>query len=382
MRATIKAFWRAAFPPVPEVIRDDFTLLRAARLQSQIPLLYLTLLLTLPPAIYGSSEGASPIIRFGIPIFMGGACLLRFFAWMKKRAMILDVGRAAKMIKAATWVSGSLGVLCSTWCVMSWFSAPPEMRIYYPMIMAMGSLATAYCLSTIRSATIINLAIGLLPITILLLFTGHRMDLAAGTSLAVASAFLLRMIAQQHVQLVDLLMLQRKMRDLANTDPLTGLLNRRALDARLQQEIATAGPETCFSVALVDLDGFKPVNDCHGHAAGDVLLCEVGERLRGAGGDDAVVARLGGDEFAILVPCGSAIATHAIAGHMLSALVPPHQICGHDIRVGASIGVATWPVDGRTADALFDTADRALYVAKAESRHPRRGAETGRSVAA
>ncbi|MEO7169789.1 MAG: GGDEF domain-containing protein, partial [Sphingomonas sp.] len=179
-----------------------------------------------------------------------------------------------------------------------------------------------------------------------------------------------------------LLMLQRKMRDLANTDPLTGLLNRRALDARLQQEIAAAGPETCFSVALVDLDGFKPVNDCHGHAAGDVLLCEVGERLRGAGGDDAVVARLGGDEFAILVPCGSAIATHAIAGHMLSALVPPHQICGHDIRIGASIGVATWPVDGRTADALFDTADRALYVAKAESRHPRRGAETGRSVAA
>jgi len=381
MRAKIHSFRQAAFPPVPEEIRGDFTLLRAARLQSQIPLLYLTLFLTIPTAIYGSSEGASPIIRFGIPIFMATMCLFRFFAWMKKRTMPLDVAKAAKMIKAATWVSGSLGVLCSTWCVMSWFSAPPEMRIYYPMIMAMGSLATAYCLSTIRSATIINLAIGLLPITLLLLFTGNRMDLAAGTSLAVASAFLLRMIGQQHTQLVDLLMLQRKMRDLANTDPLTGLFNRRALDARLQQEIAAAGPDTCFSVALVDLDGFKPVNDCHGHAAGDVLLCEVGQRLCGAGGDHAVVARLGGDEFAILIPCDSAIATHAIASHMLSALVPPHRICGHDIRVGASIGVATWPADGRSADALFDTADRALYAAKAESKHPRRISDPGRSVA-
>jgi len=381
MRAKIEALWRSAFPPVPEAIQDDFTLLRAARLQSQIPLLYLTLFLTIPTAIYGSSEGASPVIRFGIPVFMATACLLRFFAWMKKRGMVLDVERAAKMIKAATWVSGSLGVLCSTWCVMSWFSAPAEMRIYYPMIMAMGSLATAYCLSTIRVATIINLAIGLLPITVLLLFTGNRMDLAAGTSLAVASAFLLRMIAQQHVQLVDLLMLQRKMRNLADTDPLTGLLNRRALDARLQQEIAAAGPATCFSVALIDLDGFKPVNDCHGHAAGDLLLCEVGERLRDAAGDHAVVARLGGDEFAILVPCDSAIATHAIAGHMLSALVPPHRIFGHDIRIGASIGVATWPADGRTADALFDTADRALYAAKAESKHPRRMENPGRPVA-
>ncbi len=382
MSATIRILRHAAFPPIPQEIRDDFTLLRAARLQSQIPLLYLTLFLTIPTAIYGSSEGASPIVRFGIPIFMASVCLLRFVTWMKKRGMVLDVDRAAKMIKGATWVSGSLGALCSTWCVMSWFSAPPEMRIYYPMIMAMGSLATAYCLSTIRLATIINLTIGLLPITVLLLFTGSRMDLAAGTSLAVASAFLLRMIAQQHVQLVDLLMLQRRMRDLADTDPLTGLLNRRALDARLEREIAAAGPDVGFSVALLDLDGFKPVNDCHGHAAGDVLLCTVADRLRAAGADHAIVARLGGDEFAILVPCGAAIAAPAMVSHMLSVLEPPYPIGGHDIHIGASIGVATWPVDGQTTDALFDTADRALYAAKAKSRHPARVDDPGRSAAA
>jgi diguanylate cyclase (GGDEF)-like protein len=382
MRAIIQALANAAFPPIPEAIRADFTLLRAARLQSQIPLLYLTLFLTIPTAIYGSSEGASPFVRIGLPMVMGTACLFRFFSWMKKRNMPVDLPRAAKMLSAATWVSCSLGVLCSTWCVMSWLSAPPAMRIYYPMIMAMGSLATAYCLSTIRVATIANLAIGLAPISLLLLFTGNRMDLAAGTSLVVASAFLLRMIAQQHTQLVDLLMLQRQMRELANTDPLTGLLNRRALDVRLAEEIAGAGADTVFAVALLDLDGFKPVNDRYGHATGDILLCEVADRLRRASGDQAVVARLGGDEFAILAPAGSAIAASAMANHMLAALVPQHRIGGHDIRIGASIGVARWPADGETADALFETADRALYAAKAEGAGPRRGARSEQSAAA
>jgi diguanylate cyclase (GGDEF)-like protein len=302
----------------------------------------------------------------GIPVVMGTACLVRFFAWMKKRRQLLDEHSAARMIAGATWVSGTLGTICSTWCVVSFLTAPPELRIYYPMIMAMGSLATAYCLSTIRGATIINLLIGLLPISLLLLFSGSRMDLAAGTSLVVASAFLLRMIFQQHDQLVDLLLLQRQMRELADTDPLTGLPNRRVLAERLDREIARAGPDASFALALLDLDGFKPVNDQYGHGCGDLLLCEVADRLRKACGAHALPARLGGDEFAILVPAGSALSLAVIADHMLAALVPPYQIEGHVIRVGASIGVATWPGDGATSRELFETADAALYAVKAQ----------------
>ena len=366
MLSTFQALWRSTFPPIPEAILADFKLLRAARLQSQIPLLYLTLLLTIPTTIYGSSKGAPFWVRVGIPAVMGIACLVRFFAWTKKSKQKLDVQSAAKMVTGATWVSGTLGTICSTWCVVSFLTASPELRIYYPMIMAMGSLATAYCLSTIRGATIINLLIGLLPISLLLLFSGKRMDLAAGTSLVVASAFLLRMIFQQHEQLVDLLLLQRQMRELADTDPLTGLPNRRVLADRLDQEIQRAGPDSTFALALLDLDGFKPVNDQYGHGCGDLLLCEVADRLRKACGGHALPARLGGDEFAILVPAGSALSLTAIADHMLAALVPPYQIEGHVIRVGASIGVATWPGDGATSRELFETADAALYAVKAQ----------------
>src|SRR3954466_13640477 len=138
----IQTLWRTVFPPIPEVILGDFKLLRASRLQSQIPLLYLTLLLTIPTTIYGSSQGAPAWVRVGMPVVMGTACLARFLAWMKKRKQVLDVQGAEKMITGATWVSGTLGVICSTWCVMSFLTAAPELRIYYPMIMSMGSLAT------------------------------------------------------------------------------------------------------------------------------------------------------------------------------------------------------------------------------------------------
>ncbi|MEO6214786.1 MAG: GGDEF domain-containing protein, partial [Sphingomonas sp.] len=174
------------------------------------------------------------------------------------------------------------------------------------------------------------------------------------------------MIFQQHDQLVDLLLLQRQMRELADTDPLTGLPNRRVLADRLDQEIERAGPDASFALALLDLDGFKPVNDQYGHGCGDLLLCEVADRLRAACGPNALPARLGGDEFAILVPAGSAISLAMVADHMLAALVPPYRIEGHVIRVGASIGVATWPGDGATSRDLFETADTALYAVKAQ----------------
>jgi diguanylate cyclase len=353
------------FPPIPLAISDDFALLRADRIRSQTPLLFITLFLTTPTAAFASAEAAPAFIRFGFPILMGLMCLLGCIVQFKTRHIPLKPRRARRMIRESDWVSGTGAVLCSVWCVVNWFYAPPETRIYYPMIMAMGSLATAFCLSTMRWATILNLGIGLLPISLLLIFAGNRLDLAAGISLFLAAAFLLRMIFQQHVGLVNLLTLQRQMRELATTDPLTGLLNRRALSERLDAEIATASAERSFAIALLDLDGFKPINDRYGHATGDIVLREVANRLRAACDGSAIVGRLGGDEFAILVPCGSALLSSAIADHMLAALVPPYLINGHVISLSAGVGVAHWPGDGTTPDALFETADRALYAAKA-----------------
>ncbi len=118
------------------------------------------------------------------------------------------------------------------------------------------------------------------------------------------------------------------------------------------------------------------MNDRHGHAVGDQLLCEIAVRLRRACGKDAMVARQGGDEFAILVPAGSPLLETALADHILAALAAPCRIEGHVIRVGASVGVAAWPQNGPTSRDLFEVADRALYAAKAIDRSGKSSVES------
>ena len=356
------------FPPIPDALRDDVALLRANRVETLTPMLFLMLAATTPTAIYAGVDTVHPIVRIGFPVTLAIIGLLGFVFLMHNRGRRMSLRRARRMIAESMWLSGTTGAMCSAWTVINWLAAPPSTHSYYAMIMAMGSLATAYCLSSIRLATFVNLIIGLVPISILMLTSGIAPEIAAGTSLVVATIFLLRMILQQHDQLIDLLQLQHQMRDLAHTDPLTGLANRREFDMRLDEEIAKASEGRPFAIALLDLNGFKPVNDQHGHAIGDGVLCELAERLRRACGDHAVVARLGGDEFAILAPAGSPLLETALADHILAALAAPYRIGGRPISVGASIGTACWPEHGATARNLLEVADRALYAAKAADR--------------
>ncbi|WP_439569330.1 diguanylate cyclase domain-containing protein [Sphingopyxis sp.] len=356
------------FPPVPEDIRDDVAILRANRVETLTPMLFLMLAATTPTAIYAGVATVHPVIRIGFPAILAIVGVLGFLFLMHNRGRPMSPRRARRMIRETSWVSGITGLMCSIWTVTNWLAAPAATHSYYAMIMAMGSLATAYCLSSIRFATFLNLGVGLAPIALLMLTSGNPPEIAAGTSLVIATLFLLRMVIQQHGQVIDLLELQRQMRELAHTDPLTGLANRREFDLRLDQEIAMASVDNPFAIALLDLNGFKPVNDQHGHAVGDLLLCEIAERLRRACGQHAVVARQGGDEFAILAPAGSPLLATSLADHILSALAAPYRIDDRPIRVGASIGTARWPEHGHSARKLFEVADTALYAAKAADR--------------
>jgi diguanylate cyclase (GGDEF)-like protein len=359
---------RRFFPPIPDAIRDDVALLRANRIETLTPMLFLMLAATTPTAIFAGVQTVHPIIRIGFPLTLAGIGLFGFLFLIHNRGRRMSVRRARRMIAESTWLSGVTGAMCSSWTVVNWLAAPPATHSYYAMIMAMGSLATAYCMSSVRFATFVNLLIGLLPVSILMLTSGIAPEIAAGTSLVIATVFLLRLILQQHDQLIDLLQLQHQMRDLAHTDPLTGLANRREFDMRLDEEIAKADRASPFAIALLDLNGFKPINDEHGHAIGDGVLCELAERLRRACGDHAIVARQGGDEFAILVPAGSPLLETSLADHVLAALAAPYRIGGRSIGVGAGIGTATWPEHGESARRLLEVADRALYAAKAADR--------------
>ncbi len=148
-------------------------------------------------------------------------------------------------------------------------------------------------------------------------------------------------------------------------DALTGLPNRRLFGDRLDQAISRAQRhETTVAVLIVDLDGFKAVNDTFGHAVGDELLARVAERLRALTRSADTAARLGGDEFALLIEdiLGEAEASY-VADRILSALATPFPIRGHQVTVGASVGIAT-SEPGIARNEIMIRADRAMYRAK------------------
>ena len=145
----------------------------------------------------------------------------------------------------------------------------------------------------------------------------------------------------------------------ARHDPLTGLPNRMQLHARLATSVAA---RDAVSVLLLDLDRFKPVNDTHGHEAGDQVLRVVAERLRTAVRPGDLVARLGGDEFAVLVSEGCDTGQLA---ERLQALVASPISLGHVVvSVGVSVGRATHPADGSSPEALLRAADDDMYRVK------------------
>ncbi len=149
---------------------------------------------------------------------------------------------------------------------------------------------------------------------------------------------------------------------LAQTDSLTGLVNRGAFTGSLCERLEAAR-ETGASVALfiIDLDRFKNLNDTLGHHAGDMLLAELGQRLRDETGPGEMAARLGGDEFALITADDDIVAR---AERLVALLSQPHDIYGRTVSPGGSVGVAVFPRDAQDAADLQRHADQALYRAK------------------
>jgi diguanylate cyclase (GGDEF)-like protein/PAS domain S-box-containing protein len=152
-------------------------------------------------------------------------------------------------------------------------------------------------------------------------------------------------------------------------DGLTGMANRALFRDRLEQALARSERSSgVLALLLVDLDGFKQVNDSLGHDAGDQLLQAVAERFAAEIRPSDTLARLGGDEFAVLVDGGHQADAIAVAGRLLSALAEPVWIAGRELSVGASIGIALHPGGAGRSEELLRHADVAMYAAKEAGR--------------
>jgi diguanylate cyclase (GGDEF)-like protein/PAS domain S-box-containing protein len=181
---------------------------------------------------------------------------------------------------------------------------------------------------------------------------------------------------------------EAKLAHMARYDSLTGLANRARFLEKVNDAIARMRRlGQPFSLLMLDLDRFKAVNDCLGHATGDSLLKAFAERLREIVGTTDDVARLGGDEFALLQTVEQNRSdlsgkTIALANRIRETITRPYDLDGRKIIIGTSIGITLAPDDGRDADALMRNADLALYKAKGEGRNRYRFFETSMEEAA
>jgi diguanylate cyclase (GGDEF)-like protein/PAS domain S-box-containing protein len=153
---------------------------------------------------------------------------------------------------------------------------------------------------------------------------------------------------------------------LAFNDVVTGLPNRASFLAQTARALQAAGTaKTEVIIILFDLDGFKAVNDMHGHSAGDEVLRELARRVRSALRDGDLVARIGGDEFTVLLQAQvGALDVDIVVGKIRGTFREPLHFQSHELQISASIGVARYPRDGETTDALLAHADEAMYRAK------------------
>jgi diguanylate cyclase (GGDEF)-like protein len=162
---------------------------------------------------------------------------------------------------------------------------------------------------------------------------------------------------------------EAKIEYMAHHDALTGLSNRTAFRARMEEAIARSRRGVQFAVHCLDLDRFKIVNDTLGHAVGDDLLQAVSRRLTGCLRDIDSLARLGGDEFVILQEgVERQDDAAALASRIIEAIGRPYDLNGHQVVIGVSVGIATAPLDGRDFEKLMRHADMALYRAKGDGR--------------
>ncbi|MDE2050855.1 MAG: EAL domain-containing protein [Gammaproteobacteria bacterium] len=183
-------------------------------------------------------------------------------------------------------------------------------------------------------------------------------------------AYSVRRLLEQKKEVRRRMSAEQQARELALQDPLTGLANRRQFDEALAAAVlAPPAAGNAHAVLLLDLNGFKRINDVHGHGAGDQVLIAVAHRLRGAIRGGHLVARLGGDEFVVLARqlAGAESAT-SIANRITQVFDEPVSVAGVKHTVGAAIGISLVPVNAETAADALRMADVALYRAKAERR--------------
>lgn len=352
----------------------------------QLPLLYFTLMINSVAVAFTHAASAPTLLSTIVPAILCSACALRLYVWSRRRAMLslLSDSEVAVRMRNTVVLVALFGAVFTFWGLSLYPYGGPYEHSHVAFYMSITVIACIFCLMHMRVAALLLTGIVLGPFVVFFALTANTVLIAIALNVVLVAFAMIKVLLTYYRDFSDLVNAKRVLEDkqyqllalntenqrLANIDSLTALPNRRHFLSRLGKHFAQADQdETRFAVGIVDLDGFKQVNDLHGHRAGDSLLEEVGRRLAAFSSEQLQIARLGGDEFGLLF--GHVAANEdliAASTAICDALRQPFALAQATVRISATVGIAVFPEAGRTAEQLFERADYALYHAKANRR--------------
>jgi diguanylate cyclase (GGDEF)-like protein len=365
------------------VVKDDnrdLTLAQYAAFSKQIPLLYITLLVNSWGLAYSFMKVAPPVLAFYVPCVLTLVCAARIVAWCLTIGKQPSVEVALHALRRTTGLSGLLAFLFGSWalCLFSYGDAYAKGHVLF--FMGITVVGCVFCLMHLRPAALRVMLVVNTMFVAFFVSTGNMIFIAISLNIVLVSAVMATVLWVYYSGFVDLIDSRRALREqqaetqalsdenyrLANVDSLTGLPNRRHFFAELEttlEQVVTEGQVA--AVGIIDLDGFKAINDGYGHAAGDCLLSAVAARLSDRQASDFIVCRLGGDEFGLIVKgVGSERDLVLIGTEICQEILLPIGLAEGTVLASASIGFAfIAPAADRVNDA-FENADYALYDAK------------------
>ncbi|WP_234906125.1 putative bifunctional diguanylate cyclase/phosphodiesterase [Affinirhizobium pseudoryzae] len=338
----------------------------------QLPMMYL-ILLSSTWALSATHVSVAPFwLAVGIPALLSVACLLRVLFWWRTRGIDPHPTVAFKALRRTNRLASAIATSFTLWSFSLVPYGDPYAQSHVAFYMAITVISCIFCLMYLRSAALIVTLIVNGAFILFFFASWQPTFVAIAINVALVCAGMMSILLTNYRNFERMIVAQQQTLALsnenmllANMDSLTGMPNRRAFFAHLEVELGKASAAgTRLALMVIDLDGFKPVNDLYGHSAGDRLLMEVGQRLVGTT-KGAMAFRLGGDEFAVVAPLFSDEAQLlADANSIAEQLAAPYQLAEGVVHVSASIGIAVFPCLATSLAQLFDRADYALYHAK------------------
>ncbi len=343
----------------------------------QLPLMYV-ILLTNTWVLAATHLSVAPTwLAVYIPIVLTLVCAVRVISWSHSMRVTPTHEVAARALARTNRLASIIAVAFTGWALLLFPYGDAYAKSHVAFYMAITVIGVIFCLMHLRPAAFTVAAVVNGAFFIFFALSGNAVFIAIAINTGLVSGTMLVILLIQYRDFTRLIeakiqteALSNENFRLANLDSLTDLPNRRAFFSHLGQSFAEAETNgQSLAVGIIDLDGFKPVNDLYGHGIGDKLLYEVGQRLAGLCPANMHLARLGGDEFALIVS-GSTSETELLAfGESLCiALRVPFVFAEAAVQISCSIGFAAYPEKARSATDLFEHADYALYHGKRTKR--------------